>query len=67
MAAENAAAFIRENLYDSDTEELCRSWREGKGPRGVAEDYAFLTQGIHLAHCCTIFTEVRLRRLAGSV
>ncbi|KAH9932269.1 Six-hairpin glycosidase-like protein [Fomitopsis serialis] len=44
--AEGAARFVREKMYNPDTAELCRSWREGKGPRGVTEDYAFLTQGL---------------------
>ncbi|EPT05702.1 hypothetical protein FOMPIDRAFT_138440 [Fomitopsis schrenkii] len=44
--AEGAARFIKEMMYDSATGELCRSWREGKGPRGVADDYAFLIQGL---------------------
>ncbi|TFY61305.1 hypothetical protein EVJ58_g4591 [Rhodofomes roseus] len=44
--AEDAAKFIKGSMYDSETGELCRSWREGKGPRGVTEDYAFLVQGL---------------------
>ncbi|KZT68420.1 hypothetical protein DAEQUDRAFT_712033 [Daedalea quercina L-15889] len=44
--AEGAAVFLREKMYDPEAAELCRSWREGKGPRGVAEDYAFLIQGL---------------------
>lgn len=33
-------------MYDSATGGLCRNWREGKGPQGVADDYAFLIQGM---------------------
>ncbi|KZT07968.1 uncharacterized protein LAESUDRAFT_698029 [Laetiporus sulphureus 93-53] len=44
--AEDAAAFLRQHLYDETTGELARSWREGKGPKGQADDYAFLVQGL---------------------
>ncbi|KAI0088897.1 hypothetical protein BDY19DRAFT_890358 [Irpex rosettiformis] len=44
--AENAAAFIHKHLYDSTTGELRRSYREGPGPQGQADDYAFLIQGL---------------------
>lgn len=43
--AENSAAFIRGHLYDEIGGELRRSWREGPGPQGQADDYAFLIQG----------------------
>lgn len=48
--AENAARFIKEKMWDPESGELCRSWREGKGPRGVGEDYAFLIQGTSHPH-----------------
>ncbi|EPT05713.1 hypothetical protein FOMPIDRAFT_86795 [Fomitopsis schrenkii] len=44
--AEGAARFMKERMYDSATGGLCRNWREGKGPQGVADDYAFLIQGL---------------------
>lgn len=43
--AEEAAAFIRENLYDESSGEVKRSYRQGPGPTGQADDYAFLIQG----------------------
>lgn len=43
--AEEAAAFIKKTLYNDDTGELRRSYREGLGPTGQADDYAFLIQG----------------------
>ena len=43
--AEGAAAFINKNLYNEITGELKRSYREGPGPSGQADDYAFLIQG----------------------
>ncbi|PCH44709.1 hypothetical protein WOLCODRAFT_123981, partial [Wolfiporia cocos MD-104 SS10] len=46
--AERAAAFLRYNLYDEANGELRRSWREGPGPTGQADDCAFLIQGICL-------------------
>ena len=44
--AESAASFIRTHLYDSTTGALRRSYREGPGPIGQADDYAFLIQGL---------------------
>ncbi|KAH9948039.1 hypothetical protein B0H21DRAFT_735904 [Amylocystis lapponica] len=44
--AEDAAAFIKEHLYDATTGELRRSYRHGPGPQGQADDYAFLIQGL---------------------
>lgn len=44
--AENSAAFIRTHLYNEQTGELRRSYREGQGPTGQADDYAFLIQGV---------------------
>jgi uncharacterized protein YyaL (SSP411 family) len=46
-AAQRAAAFLRENLYDTETNELRRSWREGPSAvAGFAADYAFLIHGL---------------------
>ncbi len=46
-AATRAASFIKENLYDAERGELNRRWRKGeRGIRGVADDYAFLAQGL---------------------
>jgi uncharacterized protein YyaL (SSP411 family) len=44
--ASDAVAFIKTNLYDDSTRKLTRSWREGKGPIGQADDYAFLVKGL---------------------
>ncbi|THH30560.1 hypothetical protein EUX98_g3628 [Antrodiella citrinella] len=44
--AEDAAAFIRSNLYNESTGELRRSFREGPGPIAQADDYAFFIQGL---------------------
>ncbi len=38
-------AFIRKELYDEQSGQLSRSWRDGKGPMGQADDYAFLIKG----------------------
>lgn len=43
---EESAAFIKKELYDEKTGELKRSYREGSGPTGQADDYAFLIQGL---------------------
>ena len=46
-AAQRAAAFVRQNLFDPATGELLRSYREGpSGIRGFAADYAFLISGL---------------------
>jgi uncharacterized protein YyaL (SSP411 family) len=46
-AAEKAAEFIRKNLYDAKTRQLFRRWRKGERKiAGMADDYAFLTQGL---------------------
>ncbi len=46
-AAEKAAEFIRKNLYDAKTRQLFRRWRNGERKiAGMADDYAFLTQGL---------------------
>ncbi|CAL1708631.1 unnamed protein product [Somion occarium] len=44
--AEDAADFIRKELYNEASGELRRSYREGPGPVGQADDYAFLIQGL---------------------
>ena len=44
--AEGATAFIKTHLYDAVTGTLCRSFRDGRGPAGQADDYAFLIQGL---------------------
>ncbi|GJE86611.1 thioredoxin domain-containing protein [Phanerochaete sordida] len=44
--AEASAVFIKKNLYDETTGELRRTYREGPGPTGQADDYAFLIQGL---------------------
>lgn len=48
--AVQAAAFIKQNLYDPKTGSLKRVWREGPGATtGFADDYAYLIHGlIHL-------------------
>ncbi len=46
-AAEAAAQFIRENLYDGASGRLIRLFRESKSDVfGFAEDYAYLIQGL---------------------
>ncbi|KAI0371371.1 hypothetical protein BV20DRAFT_1069463 [Pilatotrama ljubarskyi] len=44
--AEASAAFVRKYLYDENSGELRRSYREGQGPTGQADDYAFFIQGL---------------------
>ncbi|TBU27045.1 hypothetical protein BD311DRAFT_866380 [Dichomitus squalens] len=44
--AEDSATFIRAHLYDEKSGTLRRSYREGPGPTGQADDYAFLIQGL---------------------
>ncbi|KAK2809990.1 hypothetical protein FQN50_003406 [Emmonsiellopsis sp. PD_5] len=48
QAAENAAKFIRQALFDSETGQLWRIYREGaRGDTpGFADDYAYLTSGL---------------------
>ena len=43
--ATDAARFVREKLWNLESQELRRSWREGPGPRGMSDDYAYLIQG----------------------
>lgn len=46
-AAENAAEFIKKNLYDVESMQLYRRWREGERKiAGMADDYSFLIQGL---------------------
>ncbi len=46
-AAKNAAIFLRKNLYDEDNKTLFRRWRQGERKvAGMADDYAFLIQGL---------------------
>jgi len=46
-AAVQAARFIRLHLYDPASRRLYRRWRQGeKNILGMAEDYAFLVQGL---------------------
>lgn len=46
-AAEKAAAFIRNELYDDKEGKLWRVYREGRGDApGFADDYAFLISGL---------------------
>jgi uncharacterized protein YyaL (SSP411 family) len=46
-AAANAATFIRRHLYNDETNELLRSYREGPSAiQGFAADYAFLISGL---------------------
>ena len=44
--ATRAAVFVREHLYDESRKVLARSYREGRGIEGFADDYAFLIQGL---------------------
>ncbi len=46
-AAINASIFLRKNLYDDKTNTLFRRWRQGERKiAGMADDYAFLIQGL---------------------
>jgi uncharacterized protein YyaL (SSP411 family) len=46
-AARNAAIFLRKNLYDDKTSTLFKRWRQGERKVvGMADDYAFLIQGL---------------------
>ncbi|MEZ5274758.1 MAG: thioredoxin domain-containing protein [Opitutaceae bacterium] len=47
QAAQRAAGFLRENLWDPKTERLYRTYRESRGEvEGFCEDYAYLIQGL---------------------
>lgn len=46
-AAESAAAFIKKSLFNAETHQLLRVYREGPGQvPGFADDYAFLISGL---------------------
>ena len=45
-AGTRAATFARDHLYDRARKVLARSYREGRGIEGFADDYAFLIQGL---------------------
>jgi len=46
-AAQRAARFVRDHLFDSETGNLRRSWRQGPSDiHGFASDYAFLISGL---------------------
>ncbi|MBA4369780.1 MAG: thioredoxin domain-containing protein, partial [Desulfobacterium sp.] len=46
-AAKKAAQFIHDHLYDDQTRQLYRIWRQGERKiPGMASDYSFLTQGL---------------------
>ena len=46
-AAEKAASFVMENLFDPQTETLFRRFRDGEAKgAGQLDDYAFLVQGL---------------------
>lgn len=47
LAARESAHFILQHLFDSDTGELYRRWRDGeRRVPGMAADYAFMVQGL---------------------
>src|SRR5205807_2497449 len=47
QAAQKAARFLKEMLYDPKAQALYRRWREGdRQALGIADDYAFVTQGL---------------------
>jgi uncharacterized protein len=47
IAAQRAAGFIRTNLFNAETNELLRSYRNGPSKiHGFAADYAFLIHGL---------------------
>ncbi|KAK8843499.1 hypothetical protein IAR55_007159 [Kwoniella newhampshirensis] len=45
-AAESVADFLKSRMWDAESGTLIRSWREGKGPTGQTDDYAFLIRGL---------------------
>lgn len=47
VAAEDAVAFIKKELYESESKRLWRVYREGRGDApGFCDDYAFFIQGL---------------------
>jgi uncharacterized protein len=53
-AAQQAASFILENLYDKDSGVLYRDWRQGvRGVPGFAGDYAALAEAMLALHAAT--------------
>ncbi|KIJ57162.1 hypothetical protein M422DRAFT_23262 [Sphaerobolus stellatus SS14] len=44
--ADAVVKFTKEQLWDEENKELCRSWREGRGPNGMCEDYASMIAGL---------------------
>ncbi len=47
FAAQKAARFIRENLYEEENNRLYRRWRDGeRNIPGTSEDYSFMVQGL---------------------
>ena len=44
--AKGSAGFVRSHLYDEASRQLWRSYRDGQGPAGQADDYAFFIQGL---------------------
>lgn len=45
-AAEGIVKFVRSEMWDPATRTLYRSYREGRGPIGQTDDYAFLIRGL---------------------
>src|SRR5262249_41371589 len=46
-SARKAALFVKGKLYDASSHELYRRWRDGnRQARGIADDYAFMAQGL---------------------
>ncbi len=47
QAAQKAAGFLADHLYDAGMKTLFRRWRDGqKQENGIADDYAFVIQGL---------------------
>ena len=44
--AKETINFLRTKSFTATSGELCRSWRQGQGPRGQLEDYAFVIRGL---------------------
>jgi uncharacterized protein YyaL (SSP411 family) len=57
-SAKNAAAFIKENLYDSSTNTLKRVFLDGPGDTdGFSDDYAFFISGLIELYQATFHSE----------